>query len=205
MEYVYFIWGSSSNITIQKREIHDVKIKTITLSRISDEILSAEIHKSKPSKDRTVSLTHLGMDGWGKGVVCLASPGRPTDIGLQMGKASILAAGKGIGGMFLFPLFLHFHSFTSFSPVPLFHLLYYLFYLSSPFLWDTTQNDPQELTCQKKKKKKKEKKKDPPQNVVTFVIRSKLLLKNFRMDYLSFTTLFSRRQIVHIYFFFYFS
>ena len=26
-------------------------------------------------------------------------------------------------------------------------LLYYLFLLSSPFLWETTQNDPQGLTC----------------------------------------------------------
>ena len=25
--------------------------------------------------------------------------------------------------------------------------LYYLFYLFSPFLWETTQNDPQGLTC----------------------------------------------------------
>ena len=26
------------------------------------------------------------------------------------------------------PIFFHFHSFSSFSPVPLFHLLYYLFF-----------------------------------------------------------------------------
>ena len=37
-------------------------------------------------------------------------------------------------------------SFSSFSPV-LFNFLYYLFYLSSPFLWEMTQNDPQGLTC----------------------------------------------------------
>ena len=68
-----------------------------------------------------------------------------------------LAAGDCRWGMFLFLLSLHFHSFSSFSPVPLFHLLYYLFYLSppfsfsvpsiSPFLWETTQNDPQGLMC----------------------------------------------------------
>ena len=44
--------------------------------------------------------------------------------------------------MFLFLLFLHFYSCSSFFPFPLFHLLYFLFYLFSPFLWDTTQNDP---------------------------------------------------------------
>ena len=42
-----------------------------------------------------------------------------------------------------FLLFLHFHSCFSFFPVPLFHLFYSLFYLFSPFLWEMTQNDPQ--------------------------------------------------------------
>ena len=40
-----------------------------------------------------------------------------------------------------------FHSCSFFLPVPLFHLFYYLFYLFLPFLWETTQNDPQGLTC----------------------------------------------------------
>ena len=47
---------------------------------------------------------------------------------------AILVAGKGREGMFLFLQFLHFHSRSSFFPVPLFHLFYYLFYLFSPFL-----------------------------------------------------------------------
>ena len=62
-------------------------------------------------------------------------------------RPAILVAGKGRGGMFLFLLFLYFHSCSSFLPVPLFHLLYYLFDLFSPFLWEMTQNDPQGLTC----------------------------------------------------------
>ena len=49
--------------------------------------------------------------------------------------------------MFIFLLFLYFHSFSSFAFVPLFHLLYCLFYLSSSFLWEMTQNDPQGSTC----------------------------------------------------------
>ena len=49
--------------------------------------------------------------------------------------------------VFYFLLFLHFHSCSSFFPVPLFHLFCYLFRLFSPFLWETTQNDPQGLTC----------------------------------------------------------
>ena len=62
-------------------------------------------------------------------------------------KPAILVEGKGIGGMFLFRLFLHFHSCSSFFHVHLFHLIYYLFYLFFPLLWETTQNDPQGLTC----------------------------------------------------------
>ena len=39
-------------------------------------------------------------------------------------RPAILVVGKGRGGMFLFLLFLHFHSCSPFFPVPLFHLLY---------------------------------------------------------------------------------
>ena len=61
-----------------------------------------------------------------------------------------LVAGKARGGwgcfyFFCFFTFIHF----PFSPVPLLHFLYYLFYLSSPFFWETTQNEPQGLTSRK--------------------------------------------------------
>ena len=50
-------------------------------------------------------------------------------------RLAILVAGKGRGGAdVLFLLFLHYHTCSSFFPVPLFHLLYYLFYLFPPFL-----------------------------------------------------------------------
>ena len=74
---------------------------------------------------------------WGVQLILAYSWARP----------AILVVGKGRGGMFLFLLFLHFLSCSSFFPVPLFHLLYSFFYLFSPFLWETTQNDPQGLTC----------------------------------------------------------
>ena len=74
---------------------------------------------------------------WGVQLILAYSWARP----------AILVVGKGRGGMFLFLLFLHFLSYSSFFPVPLFHLLYSLFYLFSPFLWETTQNDPQGLAC----------------------------------------------------------
>ena len=74
---------------------------------------------------------------WGVQLILASSWARP----------AILLAGKGRGGMFLFLLFLHFHSCSSFFPDPLFHLPYYLFYIFSSFLWETTQNDPQGLMC----------------------------------------------------------
>ena len=70
-------------------------------------------------------------------VVYLKSSGHPTDIGLQLGKAAILVAGKGGGGMFLFLLLIHFHSCSFFLPDPLFHLFFYLFYCFS--LGDNTK------------------------------------------------------------------
>ena len=51
-------------------------------------------------------------------------------------KPAFLVAGKGRGGMFVFLLFLHFHSCSSFFSVPLFYLFCYLFYLFSLPLGD---------------------------------------------------------------------
>ena len=58
-------------------------------------------------------------------------------------RLAILVAGKGRGECFYF--FCFFHSCSSFFPVPVFHLLYYLLYFFSPFLWEMTQNDPQKF------------------------------------------------------------
>ena len=86
--------------------------------------------------------------GGGAKVSCiLCHRGVQLILAYSWARPAILVAGKGRGGMFLFLLFLHFHSCSSFFPVPLFHLFDYLFYHSSPFLWETTQNDPQGLTC----------------------------------------------------------
>ena len=90
------------------------------------------------------------MRGWSGGakVLCILHHwGVQLILAYSWARPAILVVGKGRGGMFLFLLFLHFLSCSSFFPVPLFHLLYSLFYLFSPFLWETTQNDPQGLTC----------------------------------------------------------
>ena len=90
------------------------------------------------------------LRGWSGGakVLCILHHwGVQLILAYSWARPAILVVGKGRGRMFLFLLFLHFHSCSSFFPVPLFHLLYSLFYLFSPFLWETTQNDPQGLTC----------------------------------------------------------
>ena len=91
----------------------------------------------------------IHKDGWGwSGVAKLSCIlhhwGIQLILAYSWASPAILAAGNGRGGMFLFLLFLHFHSFSSFFLILLFHLLFCLF---SPFLWETTQNDPQGLMC----------------------------------------------------------
>ena len=93
------------------------------------------------------SLEDGGWSGGAKALCILHHRGVQLILAYSWARPAILVVGKGRGGMFLFLLFLHFHSCSSFFPVPLFHLLYSLFYLFSPFLWETTQNDPQGLTC----------------------------------------------------------
>ena len=84
--------------------------------------------------------------GWSGGVkvsCILRHWGVQLILAYSLVRPAILIAGKGRGGMFLFLLFLHFHSCSSFFPVPLFHLFYCFLYLFSPFVWEMTQNDPQ--------------------------------------------------------------
>ena len=79
-----------------------------------------------------------GWVSWSKSVVYLTSPGSPTDIGLQLGKVCFLAADKGRGECFYFFRFFSCIHFP-FSPVPLFHLLYFLLSLFSLSLGDDTK------------------------------------------------------------------
>ena len=98
--------------------------------------------------------TYYGMflhtvKGWsgGANVSCiLRHRGVQLILAYSWARPAILVASKGRGKCFLFLLFLHFHSCSSFFSVPLFHLFYYLFYLFAPFFLETTQNDPQGLT-----------------------------------------------------------
>ena len=76
--------------------------------------------------------------------MCLTSPGVQLIFAKSWARPAILAEGKVRGGMFLFLLFLHFHFL---SPLSLSFISFTVSYLSSPFLWETTQNDPQVLMC----------------------------------------------------------
>ena len=102
----------------------------------------------------TVLSASLGVVGWGKGVVYLASPGVQLILAYSWARPAVLAAGKVEGDCFYFFCFftiIHFHfSLVPSLSSPLLSLLS-LFSLSlSPFLWETTnkiQNEPQMLTC----------------------------------------------------------
>ena len=81
-----------------------------------------------------------GGGGGFEGVVYLAHyQGIQLILAYSWARPAILVAGKGRGEMFLFLLFLHFHSCSSFFPVPLFHLFYYLFSPLSLSLRDDTK------------------------------------------------------------------
>ena len=80
--------------------------------------------------------------GWSGGakVSCILShQGVQLILAYSWARPAILVAGKDRGEMFLFLLFLHFHSCSYFFPVPLFHLFYYLFYLFSLSVGDDTK------------------------------------------------------------------
>ena len=84
--------------------------------------------------------------GWCEGGMYLSHRGVQLLLACSWERPVILVAGKGRGGMFLFCFFI-------FIPVPLSSLS--LSFISStlssisfsPFLWETTQNDPQGLIC----------------------------------------------------------
>ena len=77
----------------------------------------------------------VGVVVWCKGVLCsLLHRGVQLILACSWARLAILVAGWGRGGMFLFLLFLYFHSCSFFFPVPLLNLLYYLFFHPCPSL-----------------------------------------------------------------------
>ena len=111
------------------------------------EQLQAAKESFLPLRERPVFLERNGWSGGAKVSCIVCHRGVQLILAYSWARPAILVAGKGREVMFLFLLFLHFHSCSSFFPVSLFHLFCYLFCLFSPFLWETTQNDPQGLTC----------------------------------------------------------
>ena len=87
-----------------------------------------------------------GWSGGAKVSCTLRHRGIQLILAYSWARPAILVAGKGRRGMFLFLLFLHFHSCSSFFPVLSF-ISSTISSISSPFLWEMTQNDPQGLTC----------------------------------------------------------
>ena len=83
--------------------------------------------------------SNLGWSGGAKVLCILHHRGVQLILAYSWARPAILVVGKGRGGMFLFLLLLHFHSCSSFFPVPLFHLLYSLLSLFSLSLGDDTK------------------------------------------------------------------
>ena len=80
----------------------------------------------------------------------LTSLGHPR-LAYNWARPAILAAGKGrgakgVGGNVFISSTVSSLAFI-FLFLPCLPLFYCLFYLSSPFLWEMTQNDPQGLRC----------------------------------------------------------
>ena len=86
-------------------------------------------------------MLYLRAVAWDKGVMHLASPGRPTDIGIQLGKACYLCSRYVFISVSSFSFIFLFLSCSSLSS-PLLSLLS-LFSLSL----EMTQNDPEGLMC----------------------------------------------------------
>ena len=85
------------------------------------------------------SMIFGGWSGGAKVLCILHHWGVQLILAYSWARPAILVVGKSRGGMFLFLLFLHFHSCSSFFPVPLFHLLYSLLSLFSLSLGDDTK------------------------------------------------------------------
>ena len=107
------------------------------------------LHKPIQTINISTHMNHnvCGVFGWCEKSCILCHRDVQLILAYSWARPAILVAGKGREVMFLFLLFLHFHSCSSFFPVTLSHLFCYLFCLFSPFLWETTQNDPKGLTC----------------------------------------------------------
>ena len=91
------------------------------------------------------SLAEHDRGGWVRQRCCVSYiTGASNWYWLAVGQGLLSLQQVRVGGecfyFFCFFTVIHF----PFSSIPLFRLLYYL---SSPFLWETTQNDPQGLTC----------------------------------------------------------
>ena len=80
-----------------------------------------------------------GWSGGAKVSCILCHRGVQLILAYSWARPAILVAGKGRGGMFLFLLFLHFHSCSSFFPVPLSSLRLSLLSLFSLSLGDDTK------------------------------------------------------------------
>ena len=111
----------------------------ITWSRLLIQIHIQMTNSADP--DQLASEEAWGWSDVAKVLCILRHWGIQLILAYNWARLANLVAGRGRGETFLFLLFFPFHSCSSFFPVPLFHLLYYmyLFYLFSLSLGDDTK------------------------------------------------------------------
>ena len=140
------------HINMGHNYLTDIKSKTNYLkTRLSTSYMNV-LNKDKKAVDSYVDHTILGWSGGAKVSCILRHRSVQLILAYSRVKTVILVASKGIGvlgaggwGGDVFISSIYSLSFLFlFLPCSLFHLIYHLF---SPFLWETTQNDPQGLTC----------------------------------------------------------
>ena len=133
------------------REIKEYRYLFVVKSTISSTvaIFTLRIQTDRSNKQQTPQIYRIRVytvwhssRGWlgGAKVSCIfCHRGVQLILAYSWARPAILIAGKGREVMFLFLLFLHFHSCSSFFPVPLFHLFCYLFCFFSLSLGDDTK------------------------------------------------------------------
>ena len=93
--------------------------------------------------DNSFFVLFFRWSGGSKVSCILRHSGDPLILAYSWARPAIFVAGKGRGNVFISSVYSLSFLFL-FLPCP-FHLFYYLFYLFTPFLCETKQNDPQGL------------------------------------------------------------
>ena len=125
-KYRYFSYISTKTYVVGT--LTEVLLTSTQIICFHEEVRKKYLPDTRSYLNLWITRNVWGWSGAEKVLCILRHRGIQQILAYSWARPAILVAVKGRGGMFLF----------------LFHILSYLF---SPFLWETTQNDPQGLTC----------------------------------------------------------